>query len=390
MRLGRPGRATADGSGSRGGGGGVRAQLAVLESSVAETAGVAEQLGIDLRREITSLARSVAKEHAEVVDATRTLEARGLVLESRMDTLTAFASSSAARGSEEVEALAAAVARKHADVLEVTQEWEARRADLEARMDDLAAVAASTAERGAEEIGRTLTTLAERLERLERDRRAVATDATQVETTWEQERAALEIRLDEIAATITVERRPAPDVELLVEELADRLARIEGERETVADLAALADAWTSELATLEARVDEGLATLEVQGAARGGIEPTVVADAELSDNVFELAQRIEQIERDRDAVRAELARTATSWASERAALQERVSELAARIVTGPALTSSVGRTTSPSTPRRSSTGCGSASRASGCGLPITRRRCRISRARGVSCSGSTS
>ena len=45
------------------------AQLAVLESSVAETAGVAEQLGIDLRREITSLARSVAKEHAEVVDA---------------------------------------------------------------------------------------------------------------------------------------------------------------------------------------------------------------------------------------------------------------------------------------------------------------------------------
>ena len=207
-------------------------------------------------------------------------------------------------------------------------------------MDDLAAVATSTAERGAEEIGRTLTTLAERLERLERDRRAVATDATHVETTWEQERAALEIRLDEIAATITVERRPAPDVELLVEELADRLARIEGERETVADLAALADAWTSELATLEARVDEGLATLEVQGAARGEIEPTVVADAELSDNVFELAQRIEQIERDRDAVRAELARTATSWASERAALQERVSELAARIVTGPALTSS--------------------------------------------------
>ena len=68
-------------------------QLAVLESSVAETAGVAEQLGIDLRREITSLASAVAKEHAEVVDATRTLEARGLVLWSRMDTLTAFASS---------------------------------------------------------------------------------------------------------------------------------------------------------------------------------------------------------------------------------------------------------------------------------------------------------
>ena len=48
-----------------------------------------------------------------------------------------------------------------------------------------------------------------------------------------------------------------------------------------------------------------------------------------------MTQRIEQIERDRDAVRDELARTATSWAAERASLQERVSELAARIVTGP-------------------------------------------------------
>ena len=111
---------------------------------------------------------------------------------------------------------------------------------------------------------------------------------------------------------------------------------MEGERETVADLAALAETWTSELAALEARVDESLSTLEGQGAAaevQADGESTY--DAGLAESLDELTLRIERIERDRDAVTDELARTATSWAAERASLQERVSELAARIVTGP-------------------------------------------------------
>ncbi len=309
--------------------------LAALEQTVADTAGAAEQLGLDLRDEITSLAASVAHEHQEVVEATKVLEARGAALEARMDSLSEFASSSAARGSEEVEALAAAVVRRHAEVLEVTAEWEERRAELERRMDDLTDFAASTAERGTDEMSRALTTLAARLELLEQDRRAVASDATYVESSWAEERAALEIRLDEIAASISEERAPAPDVGRIVDELAGRLARMEGEREAVADLAALAETWTSELASLEARVDEGLATLGDPGSPTAGSDADVMVDPGLFDNVDELAQRIEQIEADRDAVRAELARTATSWAAERAGLQERVSELAALIVTGP-------------------------------------------------------
>ena len=112
-----------------------------------------------------------------------------------------------------------------------------------------------------------LHTLAERLEALERDRLEVASDATYAESAWAQERIALEARLDAIAAAITVERPQAPEVAQLVDELAGRLARIEGERETVADLAALAETWTAELAALEARVDEGLSTLEEQAVA---------------------------------------------------------------------------------------------------------------------------
>ena len=204
-------------------------------------------------------------------------------------------------------------------------------------MDDLAAFAAATAERGAHEMGQALHTLAERLARLEHDRQEVASDATFAESAWARERVALEARLDEIAASMTaVERPQAPEVERLVDELAGRLARMEGERETVADLAALAETWTTELATLEARVDEGLSTLREHAVAEmSGVAGTADLNAGLSANLDELTGRIAQIERDRDAVRDELARTATSWATERASLQERVSELAARIVTGP-------------------------------------------------------
>lgn len=317
-------------------------QLALLELTLADTAGATETLGLELRDEITSLAAAVAQEHHEVIEATRALEERGAALESRMDSLAAFASSSAARGSEEVEALAAAVVRRHSEVLEVTAEWESRREDLERRMDDLTTFAASTAERGADEMSRALTTLAARLERLEHDRQAVASDATYVESSWAEERAALEIRLDEIAASITAEVTPTPDVGRLVDELAGRLARMEDEREAVADLAALAETWTSELSSLEARVDQGLATLGEQDPASSGPDIDTQVDIELVDNVDELTHRIEQIETDRDAVRAELARTATSWATERAALQERVSELAALIVTGPVQPSAAG------------------------------------------------
>ena len=62
---------------------------------------------------------------------------------------------------------------------------------------------------------------------------------------------------------------------------------------------------------------------------------TLAVDGALSESLAELTQRIEHVERDGDSVREELMRTANSWADERASLQERVSELAARIVTGP-------------------------------------------------------
>ena len=119
------------------------------------------------------------------------------------------------------------------------------------------------------------------------------------------------------------DHRGAPEARgaQLIAELAGRLARVLGERETVADLAALAETWTTELAALEARVDEGLSTLEPHvvrdehGTApdrRGlGREPRR-ADA------THRADRARQ-----GAVRDELTQDGGIVGAERASLQER-------------------------------------------------------------------
>lgn len=77
----------------------------------------------------------------------------------------------------------------------------------------------------------------------------------------------------------------------------------------------------------------------VVGDVRGELaEAAVTAEgrqADLAEGLQALAERLQQVERDRDAMAAQLLRGAESWATERAALQERVGELAARIVTGP-------------------------------------------------------
>ena len=211
-----------------------------------------------------------------------------------------------------------------AHLAHATTVWEEDRNALDRRMDELAASAFAASERGSAEISHALATLTGRLEQLEHDRRAVTSGATAAERAWVEERSALEIRLDAIAATIGEAPGHDPEVGRLVHELAGRLERVESDRETVADLAALADNWKAELVTLESRVDE------LSSAA-----PSRAAGDELDAVLSELQCRIDRIERDRDAVGAELARASTAWASERASLQERVSELAARIVTGP-------------------------------------------------------
>ncbi len=94
------------------------------------------------------------------------------------------------------------------------------------------------------------------------------------------------------------------------------------------------------LATVEGALEVATARAEritddVRGELAEIAETSERRGTELVRGHEELADRLEQVERDRDAMAAQLLRGAESWASERAALQERVAELAARIVTGP-------------------------------------------------------
>jgi predicted nucleic acid-binding Zn-ribbon protein len=195
--------------------------------------------------------------------------------------------------------------------------------------EEIARVEATAIEalnRPAADAAPVLRDLAEKLERIDTDRRVVAEHLAAVEDAWSEERQALRNQIEELTAT-AVDGPSGEDAERAVRELTVRLGRLEREHESVAELASLADGWTSSLGTLAARVEYGL--IKLQQASSGQAAPS---DAH---ELVELASRVSAMERDRDTVLGEIARATETWSTERAALHERVAELAARIVTGP-------------------------------------------------------
>lgn len=213
------------------------------------------------------------------------------------------------------------------------EQIERDRETLAGRIDELSAVAHEALARPIADPTPALRELAARLERIESGRQALASELATAEAAWVEERSQLSERLEAIAGAALV--APASeDGERLVHELTVRLGRLERERSSVTELASLADGWTDSLATLAARVDFGLLKLD-----QSATSSTAGPDA---DELRELAERVASVERDRDTVVTELTRTSEAWSSERVALQERVAELAARIVTGPVDTSPPG------------------------------------------------
>jgi hypothetical protein len=133
---------------------------------------------------------------------------------------------------------------------------------------------------------------------------------------------------------------PAPYGERVASTLGRRIEQVEGAVTVASDLAV----------RLETELKEGLDEVDAAGAERSarlaqrlvGFEERVQrleADGHLVESaehaLHELVGRMEEIERDRDAITAELVRTGESWRAESVGLRERVAELAARIVTGP-------------------------------------------------------
>jgi hypothetical protein len=141
------------------------------------------------------------------------------------------------------------------------------------------------------------------------------------------ERTGAELRdeLADVAAAGEFRRRSLAEE---LRTLADRLDEVEDGRAN--DLESLTAGWRAELQALDVRLGDDLAAL------RDEMQKGTHLDPKTDLALRELIKRIEIVEGDRDAITAQLVRGAETWAGERIALQERVAELAARIVTGPA------------------------------------------------------
>ena len=202
--------------------------------------------------------------------------------------------------------------------------------------DELEGIAESLAEQleGVAAVARTAATAAAR-----------AHEAGEADTRFDDVHQRIDAVIRELRAGATSLARqqaalPAPYGERVALTLGRRIEQVEG---AVAVASALAH-------RLDTEVKEGLDEVDSAAAERAGrlAQRMLGLEVRLKDveaggrsvenaerSLSELVGRIEEIERDRDAITAELTRAAETWAADSIALRERLSELAARIVTGP-------------------------------------------------------
>jgi hypothetical protein len=260
-------------------------RLQEVEGSVAVAMALAERTGVEFREELQQVADGLAEQLEVVASIAREAAA-------------------APAATHQYHALEARFDDVHRRIDAVTRELRSGVASLERQSQ----FASPYGERLALTLGR----------RIESVEGAVAVSSALVE------RIGVEVReeLSELAAA--GEQRTAA-VASLFDGLGERLERLEAEH-SPADLTSVAETMRAELRAVELRIDGELT------ANRRQVEATR-ASIELA--LKELTARVGHVEQEREAAAGQLLRGAEAWAAERVALQERVAELAARIVTGP-------------------------------------------------------
>ena len=261
-------------------------RLEEVEGAVAVAMALADRTGVELREELHTATEALAAELETVAGIAR-------------ETATAPARP------HDVYALEARFDEVHRRIDAVTRELRAGATSLERASGSLTA---PYSERLARTLGR----------RLEQVEGAVVVASALAERTGAEVRD----ELADVAAAGEFRRRA------LERELGERLERLES-HDRAESMARMTAAWRAELSALEVRLGDELAALAAEIRKGGDSDPA----RELA--MSELIARIQLVESDRDAITAQLVRTAETWAAERVALQERVAELAARIVTGP-------------------------------------------------------
>jgi chromosome segregation ATPase len=210
---------------------------------------------------------------------------------------------------------------------EIAQVSSALDAEREALHAQLAALAVATAESASsEDVERMTGELAARLQSLEQDGSAVASELARISTTLEDERESLRARFDGIAISLAEAGAASASDESAdrkLTELTDRLQNLEADGAAVAsEIARTAALWASELEAIETRLDRVTGTLG-QGAT--GVR------AETDQLLAELPARLDTMERDRQAVATEIVRVADAWQMERSSLEARLGEITTRL-----------------------------------------------------------
>lgn len=205
-----------------------------------------------------------------------------------------------------------------AEIARVSSALDTEREALHAQLDALAEATAASA--STEDVERMLSELATRLQSLEADRNAVASQITRVSAALDGERETLHAQLEEVVAALAEAKAStgsSKETERVVGAFATRLQSVEEEGAAVA----------SEIARLSTTLDaerEDRVTMTLGQGATG-------VRAETEELLAELPARLDTMERDRQAVATEVARVADAWQAERSALEVRLAELATQL-----------------------------------------------------------
>jgi DNA repair exonuclease SbcCD ATPase subunit len=176
--------------------------------------------------------------------------------------------------SERLASMESGHAAATAELARVSSALDAEREALHAQIDGIATslAAAGTSSAADESSERKLTELSERMEKLEEGGAAVASEVARTAALWASELEAIEARIDRVTGTLGQDATGVrAETEQLLAELPGRLDTMERDRQAVAsEITRVSDAWQSERSGLEARLGEiatQLAEMDSRAAA---------------------------------------------------------------------------------------------------------------------------
>jgi chromosome segregation ATPase len=211
-----------------------------------------------------------------------------------------------------------------AEIARVSSSLDAEREAVHAQLDALAEANVSSSSAAETELA--LSTLATRLQSLEKEGAAVGSEIARLSTTLDAEHESLHAQIDGIATSLAEASASGgadESSELKLTELSNRLQSLEEDGAAVAsEVARTAALWASELEAIETRLDRVTGTLG-QGAT--GVR------AETEQFLAELPARLDTMERDRQAAATEIARVSDAWQAERSSLESRLGEIATHL-----------------------------------------------------------